>query len=168
MLQAAAKKLPAVRVLKTLNQHQNLTVVTMAELIIPQTETPGAKAARVNEFIDLLLSDWFEDDDKANFLAGLADVDTRSQSLFNADFTACNEKQQIQILTALDEEAAHAPPEPPRPARNDVVKEHFFRTFKTLTLHGYYTSQIGSEQELHQHIIPLGVAGCATLEEAAE
>jgi len=51
LFQALHNQLPAKPVLKTLNPHQNATVTTIAELIIPQTHTPGAKAARVNEFI---------------------------------------------------------------------------------------------------------------------
>ena len=41
---------------KFFSVHQNETVTALAELIIPQTETPGAKAAKVNEFIDLILT----------------------------------------------------------------------------------------------------------------
>ena len=48
--------------LKTLNPHQNATVTAMSELIIPQTDSPGAKAVRVNEFIDLILTEWYEGD----------------------------------------------------------------------------------------------------------
>ena len=47
---------------KVFDPHQNDTVVTLSELIIPQTETPGARAARVNELIDLVLSDAEERD----------------------------------------------------------------------------------------------------------
>jgi hypothetical protein len=46
--------------LRTLNPHQNATVTTIAELIIPATDTPGATGAKVNEFIDLLLTEWYE------------------------------------------------------------------------------------------------------------
>src|SRR6202047_2224412 len=67
--------------LRTLNAHQNDTVVTMTDLIIPETDTPGAKAVRVNEFIDLILTDWAHDDERKNFLAGLDDVDKRSNAI---------------------------------------------------------------------------------------
>ena len=36
---------------------QNELVITLTELIIPQTDTPGAKAAKVNEYIDTVLAD---------------------------------------------------------------------------------------------------------------
>ena len=46
-------------------------------------------------------------------------------------------------------------------------KRIFFFMMKQLTLVGYYTSQIGFEQELHGEIIPSRHAGCAPLEEEA-
>src|SRR5437879_12120934 len=92
--------------LKTLNPHQNPTVTAISELIIPQTDTLGAKAVRVNEFIDLILTEWYEGDEKTRFLAGLGDVDLRSRDVFGKDFIGCSEKQQVQILSSLDEELA--------------------------------------------------------------
>ncbi len=44
--------------LRSLDAHQNATVVAMIDLLIPETDTPGAKGARVNEFIDLILTEW--------------------------------------------------------------------------------------------------------------
>src|SRR6185437_15715123 len=52
------QQLGSTAALKTLKPQQNATVIAMAEMIIPATDTPGAKAARVNEFIDLILTDW--------------------------------------------------------------------------------------------------------------
>jgi hypothetical protein len=148
--------------LRTLNPHQNATVTTISELIIPQTDTPGAKAARVNEFIDVILTDWYEDQESANFLTGLADVDARSQTLFTKDFVSASPEQQTQLLTELDKEVVrqHASP---RRHQGNPGKEEFFASMKQLTLVGYYTSQIGFEQELHESIIPPRHAGCAPL-----
>ncbi|HEX4424631.1 MAG TPA: gluconate 2-dehydrogenase subunit 3 family protein [Terriglobales bacterium] len=148
--------------LRTLNPHQNATVTTISELIIPQTDTPGAKAARVNEFIDVILTDWYEDQERANFLTGLADVDARSQTLFTKDFVSASPEQQTQLLTELDKEVVrqHASP---RRRQGNPGKEEFFASMKQLTLVGYYTSQIGFEQELHESIIPPRHAGCAPL-----
>src|SRR5206468_1353320 len=60
--------------LRTLNPHQNDTVVAMIDQIIPATDTPGAKAARVNEFIDVILTEWATDEERRNFLDGLAEI----------------------------------------------------------------------------------------------
>src|ERR1044071_6373852 len=106
LFQAVHDKLPEKAALKALNSHQNDTVTTIAELIIPQTTTPGAKAARVNEFIDLMVAEWYDDEEKAIFLDGLADVDARTRGLYGKDFIQCDEKQQTELLQALDDEVA--------------------------------------------------------------
>lgn len=154
--------------LKTLNAQQDATVTTIAELIIPQTDTPGAKAVKVNQFIDLILSEWYDAPDTARFLAGLADVDARCQNLYGKRFTECAESQQTEILSALDEEALVLL----RTTVADTTESaaikptgNFFQMMKKLTLIGYYTSEVGFEEELHASIIPPTHAGCAPIPE---
>lgn len=65
--------------------HQNETVTVLSELIIPATSIPGAKAAKVNEFINLMISD-ADDGTKRNFLRGLAWIDKKSHELFGTSF----------------------------------------------------------------------------------
>src|SRR6266852_2258746 len=84
--------------LRTLNPHQNDTVVAMSELIIPETDTPGAKGARVNEFIDVILTEWANDEERQDFLAGLAGVDKQSNDLFGKNFTDVSPFQQVTLL----------------------------------------------------------------------
>jgi Gluconate 2-dehydrogenase subunit 3 len=153
--------------LKTLNPHQNATVMAISEIIIPETDTPGAKAVRVNEFIDLILTDWYHDDERQRFLTGLADVDVRSRDVFGKDFVDGSEKQQLQIVSSLDEELAgiRQPLDLHREGRFAPTEKQFFYMMKRLTLVGYYTSQAGFEQQLHEQIIPPSHAGCAPIEE---
>src|SRR6266403_3261609 len=89
--------------LRTLNPHQNDTVVAMIDLIIPETDTPGAKAARVNEFIDVVLTDWANGDERQAFLNGLASIDKRSRELFGKDFVDSSVEQQTTLLRAIDD-----------------------------------------------------------------
>ena len=154
--------------LRTLNPHQNATVTLISELIIPATDTPGATGAKVNEFIDMLLTDWFDAPDKNSFLEGLAHVDAHSRKRFAKDFVSCTSEQQLQLMKQFDDEAmvfvrtnkdAEYIPTP-------LAKGNFFYTFKKLTLVGYYTSEIGFKKELGKSIIPPGHDGCAPLTEA--
>jgi Gluconate 2-dehydrogenase subunit 3 len=158
--------------LHTLNQQQDALVTTISELIIPATDTPGAKATRVNEFIDLVLTEWYEEEERNRFLAGLADVDTRSRALFGKDFVDCGEKQQVDVLTALDQEVTSAResvlPSMLAADKVELLEKHFFYMMKRLTLFGYYTSEIGSNQELHYEVIPTEHAGCAPISETTE
>lgn len=168
MFRALHQQLPDRAALKALSPHQNATVTVISELIIPQTNTPGAKAARVNEFIDLILAEWYDEDEKSSFLNGLADVDRRARDLVGKDFGECVEKQQVELLQALDDELAVSRAELASTRRTEPsLGRNFFFMIKQLTLVGYYTSQIGFEQELHEEIIPSRHAGCVPLEEEA-
>jgi hypothetical protein len=130
-----------------LDEHQDRTVATMAEHIIPETDTPGARAARVNEFIDLLLAEWFDEDQRSQFLRGLADVDAQSLNRFGTTFIDATDSQQVTILSDLEAEFIEL-------RNTDIQSEHFFGSMKWLTLYGYYTSEIGQAQELQARIIP--------------
>jgi hypothetical protein len=168
MFRAVHQQLPDQPVLKSLDPHQDATVTIISELIIPQTDTPGAKAARVNEFIDLILTEWYDEEEKSIFMTGLTDVDARARELFSKDFVDCGAKSQTEILQALDDELAATRAEPePRRRRRRAPERNFFFMIKQLTLVGYYTSQIGFEQELHGEIIPSRHAACVPLEEEA-
>ena len=53
--------------LRTLDSHQNATVTAIAEMIIPRTETAGATDVGVNQFIDLILTEWYSDEERDGF-----------------------------------------------------------------------------------------------------
>jgi Gluconate 2-dehydrogenase subunit 3 len=151
--------------LRTLNPHQNATVVAMTDLIVPATDTPGAKGALVNEFIDLILTEWATEEERANFLGGLAGVDKQSNDLFGKDFIDASPAQQTALLRSMDDAAmaehARAPREPEMARERDKqLQGNFWVVFKGITLHGYYTSEIGFTQELKLQIIPGAQHGC--------
>jgi glucoside 3-dehydrogenase (cytochrome c) hitch-hiker subunit len=123
--------------LKVLNPHQNQTVIVLSELIIPQTTTPGAKAARVNEFIDIFLSS-VNASKRQEFLEGLQWIDMRSQQLFQTLFVKTTPQQKTELLTRLSV-----------PNSTETTSgQNFFKLIKGLTVFGYYTSKVGIEEEL--------------------
>jgi len=151
--------------LKTFTPQQNDIVVAMSETLIPATDTPGAKGARVNEFIDLILSEWATDEEKSVFLAGLADADRRTNELFGHGFAAASPKEQAAIVQILDDELVTYRSEKAYQWQwhgfYEIRKaEPFFEQMRRLTLTGYYTSSIGQEQELKVEIIPGALHGC--------
>lgn len=123
---------------QVLSPEQGELVATLSELIIPTTDTPGARAAKVDRFIDLMLKDWFPVEDKDHFLAGLQLVDEKAQEANGSVFVDNSKEQQTALLTVMDE-AAYT---------GSHSKKPFFRMMKELTLSGYYTSEIGASQEL--------------------
>lgn len=152
---------PAARTLATLTPHQNATVIALAEIIIPETDTPGATATRVNEFIDLILTDWFEPDETRRFLDGLADLDRRARAAGSADFVSSSATAQADVVTRLDAELTNLL-EADRPTTRPG--DHFFFQMKRLTLTGYYTSEIGMLQERQWQVMPGAYRACEPLE----
>jgi glucoside 3-dehydrogenase (cytochrome c) hitch-hiker subunit len=153
---------------RTLNAHQFGTVRTMAELILPRTETPGATDVGASEFIDLMLTEWYDERDRTRFANGLADVDVRTTALFGKNFVDASPAQQAEILSALGESmagnAGHArDPEADSASRPDA---DFYPMLRQLTLNAYYTSEAGATQELHFEVIPDSHDGCALLPSA--
>jgi glucoside 3-dehydrogenase (cytochrome c) hitch-hiker subunit len=121
------------------DEHQNATVEALTELIIPTTSTPGARAALVNRYIDLLLND--DDPEKQKkFYDGLAWLDARSIRAHQQPFVNLTSAEQTMLLEPL------ADPENSKPEDKPGVE--FFQEMKDLTIFGYYTSKIGLEQEL--------------------
>jgi hypothetical protein len=157
--------------------HQRATVSAIAERIIPATDTPGAGAARVPEFIELIVAEHYPDDERTRLLSGLTDVDARSRAAVGRDFVEASPVEQDRILGVLEAKAESAltqkppekkpiepsqkpeekPAEKPREALQEKPLEQpepFWRQIKFLTVYGYYTSEIGVVRELHTVVIP--------------
>ncbi len=137
---------------KTLSAEQNDLVTTIAELIIPETDTGGARAARVNEFIDKMLSDWLPAEEKNRFMAGLTNVDAAAVEAGGTSFVDLSADAQTKILSGL--EAARVEWRE-RVASGDADRAEmpFFEMIRELTIVGYYTSEIGASQELKYEIV---------------
>jgi hypothetical protein len=148
-----------------LTSHLNDTVVAMIDQIIPATDTPGAKGARVNEFIDVILTEWATPEELKNFLDGLAGIDKQSQSLYGKNFADASAEQQLVQLRAIDDEVLSNRVVRPRhgntvPKPDTQLDGNFWEVFKRITVHGYYTSEVGFTQELKLQIIPGAQHGC--------
>jgi hypothetical protein len=111
----------------------------LSELIIPETETPGARAALVDRFIDEVLKDATATDRK-RFIDGLAWLDRRSRTLFARNFVSSTTAQQTELLTRLSPAEGVSP--------EAVTGIAFFQAIKSMTITGYYTTEIGLQQEL--------------------
>ena len=118
---------------KFFNPAQLLVISRLTDLIIPLTDTPGAVAAGVPAYIDLVVNE--DPALQTTFREGLPRLDTISASKFNGTtFPQLTEPQQIEILTTLSEATGQ--------------DGAFFHALKNLTADGYYTSRIGLMQEL--------------------
>ena len=101
----AEERGPGARAPRTLTAEQFALVTSLVEHIIPRTDTPGARDAGVQQFVDDLLTDHYRAPERNRFLAGLQGVDVRSLRAHRKKFTALSHRQQVAILTAMDKEA---------------------------------------------------------------
>jgi gluconate 2-dehydrogenase gamma chain len=134
---------------RVLSAHVERTVAAAAERIIPATDTPGATDANVSGFIEKMLADWHTPAERERFLVGLSDLDTRCRARAAHDFVDCSEADQVAVLSTLDDEVFTA-----------GTNDHWFATFKYLTVYGYCTSEVGM-RSLRLYPLPLRYDGCA-------
>jgi glucoside 3-dehydrogenase (cytochrome c) hitch-hiker subunit len=90
---------------RTLSASQRDLVATIAEHIIPATDTPGARAAGVDRFVDVILTDYYKAPERERFLTGLTDVDARAQKAHGKTFLASTPAQQLALLRSMDAES---------------------------------------------------------------
>ena len=133
---------------RALDAHQNATVIVLTDLIIPPTDTPGAKAANANRYIDLFLADG-PDEERVRFLGGLAWLDAYTAGKHGKTFVRCTYAEQIAILEALD--GGKDPGVQPG--------NQFFRMAKSMTSRVYYASEIGFKELNKGGRVPASV-GC--------
>jgi Gluconate 2-dehydrogenase subunit 3 len=123
---------------KALNGSQYATLDVLVDAIIPTDErSPGAREARVADYIDLLLSE-ADAEVKQRWLDGLAAVNGEALARFGGPVTKLS-AAQVETLLAGISTNERAPQTPP---------ERFFVMTKQATIQGYYTSEIGIHQDL--------------------
>jgi gluconate 2-dehydrogenase gamma chain len=130
------------------NKHQYATITELASLIIPSDETPGAREASVNEYIDMIVGEAAFDVQKV-YLDGLAWLDKTSQERHQKSFVDLTQQQQVAILTEISKVRSPSAPNEPQ--------ARFFKAIKDATIDGFYTSKIGIEE--------LGYQGNTVLDE---
>jgi glucoside 3-dehydrogenase (cytochrome c) hitch-hiker subunit len=125
--------------LKFFTEAENKTIIELSERIIPaDSHSPGAKAAKVSEYIDFIVSQ-SPDPTKQLWKNGLAAVEKKSQEMFSRGIAEASEDEQVKLLKEISKKEAGP----------QTIEEHFFRALKNMTIDGYYTTDIGVHQELH-------------------
>ena len=139
---------------KFLNEHHFHMTKRLVDLIIPESDTPGALAANVHQFIDVMLDGWAATDTRLRFLDTFNNIDSRSLALTGKKFSDATRTKQIKLLEVLDKESF-----------SDNGNDLFFREFKALVVFGYYSSEEGASVELRYDRIPGAYKGCIPLDE---
>jgi hypothetical protein len=116
---------------------QQKMVAEIAEIIIPKTETPGAKDVGVPAFIEMMLKDCYKEPDQQSFMEGLV-------SLEKVKFLSLNPDERTGVLKFLEQETK----------KMKSKSTPFWRLIKELTLLGYFTSEEGLKASFEYVQIP--------------
>lgn len=141
-------------------EDQARMVMEVAEIIIPKTDTPGAKDAGLPGFIDLMLKDCYKKEDQDRFIAGLTSFDEEAKKAYGDSFIYCKPEQQVEFVTKVHAAALAEAKE------NKEAKRPFILMAKELTLLGFFTSEPGATQVLQYIAVPGSYKGCIPLAEA--
>ena len=146
-----------------LTDEQGALVAEVAEIMIPRTDTPGAKDVGIPSFIDLILKDAYPEEDWERFIAGLTQFDAQAHEQYGRGFMRLDPAQQSALVRATHDTATAA-------ERSNADTAPLSRPFvlmtKELTLLGFFTSQAGATQVLQYDPVPGVFRGCVALSEA--
>ena len=137
------------------DQDQVAFLNEVGETILPETSTPGAKAADVGGLMAVMVQDCYTKEDQQVFLDGIKKIDEASKDKFGNKFMELTPEQRTELLTAIDAEArkyqSEKKPEDPN---------HYFRMMRELTLFGFFTSEVGATKALRYVETPGRYDGC--------
>ena len=150
----------------------------VADTILPTTKTPGAKAAKVGQFMTVMVNDCYEEKNQKIFHEGMGKLDDASKKKFSNTFMKITPQERHDLLVQVDQETKDYQKKKSefdkiqnekeiseKSAGNTEFKKedyphHYFVMMKQLTLLGYFTSEIGATQALRYVAVPGKYEGC--------
>lgn len=133
------------RNLLALNDELDDLVKAISDTIIPRTTTPGASDVKVNQFIDLLLSEVFEKEVSEKFIEGLRKFDKTCESITGKSFAKLEKEKQFDYLEKVDKDVM---------GKEYPDKAPIYYLFKRLTILTYFSTEQGVKQNLNYLPVP--------------
>jgi hypothetical protein len=146
----------------------------IGETIIPATSTPGAKAAKIGEFMKVIVTDCYTQKQQDAFMKGITDISAACEKMHDKSFMDCTEAERKELLLNLEQEAKEfnrkrdehdAPLKEAFIAKQnsetfkgvlefDGSPSHYYTMMKQLTVWGFFTSQTGMTETLRHVPVP--------------
>jgi hypothetical protein len=140
----------------------------IGETIIPTTDTPGAKAAQVSEFMKSIVTDCYTQAEQEAFSKGITQLEDACEKMHGHSFMDCTPQQRHDFLVSLEKEAKtynEEKEQKDKPGREKAKQEgrpyefipspkHYYTMMKQLTIGGYFSSKIGCKQALRYLPVP--------------
>ncbi len=145
---------------KAFSSSQATLVSEMAEIIIPRTDTPGAKDVGVPQLIDSIVAEAFTIEQRQQYLTGLDSFTAGVRDTQGKPFSGLDESTKIMVMMQLNRAALNRDDN----SFTDEQKD-FYRTTKELTLLGFFRSEVGATQVLQYAPVPGRYQGCVPLTE---
>ncbi len=142
---------------------QEHKISTIADLIIPKTDTPGAIEAGVPDFIEKFVQFVYTGEQRKKFMDGLDDLDKSARDKYGHDFLKISDSQKNELVTKLNSDALADPSNAREPRKGP-----FILMIKEATLLGFFTSMPGATQTLQYLPIPGMYNGCMPLSEVGK
>lgn len=139
-----------------LRNEQRTLVAALADAIIPRTDSPGATDVGVPAFIGVIVSDYYADDERREFDAGVAAIDALALGMSGQAFAALGGAPLVSVMDALD-----------KPADRNAPAVRGYTRLKALVLHGYFTSERVQRDVLKTEIWPGRYDGSAPMPQRA-
>ncbi len=150
----------------------------IGETILPQTATPGAKAANVGQFMTVMVNDCYEAADQKAFRDGMDKLNQSAKKQFNKSFMELSAQERHNLLVGADKDAKTQQQKVDAFNRDEGAKEtaeiakgnmsykrqymspHYFMMMKQLTLLGFFTSEVGATKAIRYYAVPGKFEGC--------
>ena len=128
----------------------------VAETILPKTDTPGAKEAKVGDFMAVIVKDCYKPAEAKAFMEGMAALKFKdAKAKIGKSFMEASPKERHKLLVELDEEQKAF-----QAKKKTEDLPHYFRMMKELTLWGFFTSEVGATKALRYVAVPGKYEGC--------
>lgn len=137
------------RKLNLLTADQLAVLRELGEVIIPATDTPGAIATGVHDFINSYAAHCLSKEEQHQLVATLNKIADAAKTHHKKLFDQLNLSQKIELLTHIEQ------------AKSPFTEQDRtdFKQVKALVVFAYYTSEVGASKELAYLAIPGGYKG---------
>lgn len=143
-------------------EDQARLVSEVAEIIIPRTDTPGAKDVGVPGFIDKILKECYKKEDQDRFLSGLKSFDDEAMETYGDSFLDLEPSQQHEHVKKIHDLAITVS------EKSELKERPFILMIKELTVTGFFTSERGATEVLQYNPVPGAYHGCVPLAEVGK
>ena len=134
-------------------------VTALADIIIPETDTPGAAEAGVPAFIEEMVATAYDKAARARFMTGLEAFNEHARTAHGSDYVDLPREVQHAFAAEENTKAIEG---------GGASETPFFLIIKELTVMGYFTSEVGATEHLQYEAVPGRYDGCVPLAEVGK